>query len=202
MLFEMNWMEPQHGNGGAQEPGEGSESVPAGETAETKSSRLSGLRRMVDAEDLKELSQRKRIEGKVGGSETAEARETPIRALHEGSSRLSGLRGLVTPADLKELSQARTAAAFETAGEARGSQLKEAKTRGGETAAQGEEPAEAQASRPFLAATQGEGGQLSERSKAKDVPSKPPVRTTGEQRAEYEEVQILPSKRGQYRRKK
>jgi hypothetical protein len=172
-----------------------------------KISRLSALRGKVSAADLKPLNH-----GRV-----PEANELPqalIDALSVAPERLSNLRGLVTPADLNEMRAppggASIAAEHVSEAGIRADELAANRASGSAqsgTAMREETPAEAQAPVEFPKAAQSAGAQSSDEgseatAKAEELSPKQPASASYDERANYGDVQILPSKRGQYRRKK
>ncbi len=209
MLFEMNWMTPQPKTIAEQEPIEAASSIASGLMGK-KSSRLSALRGKVSAADLKALNH-----GRV-----PEANELPqalIDALSVAPDQLSNLRGLVKPSDLKELNQMRTplggASMAAEHGSETGTQVDGLAANGANGAAQSgramraEMPAEAQESIPshetaFSAEAHSSGERSEANSVAAEVFSRQPASAPPDERSKYGDVQILPSQRGQYRRKK
>jgi hypothetical protein len=203
MLFSMDLNMRTRDNGplapaaGAENlPSEGPGSEKQGLAAEKRWSRLSGLRGMVTAAELRALNQPKPAE------ETrwpvAEAQQpvpsSLIEALTETPGRLSGLKGLVAPADLKELNQGRP-------------QMNGAGDYGPSSAGNMMEPepriVEA-ASAPMPGEAPANGAEPADAKKMKSdaVPSKPPESVRPERDAKFDGIQILPSRRGQYGRKK
>jgi Mrp family chromosome partitioning ATPase len=206
MLFEMNWMTPQPKTSAEQEPIEAASSVASGLMGK-KISRLSALRGKVSAADLKALNH-----GRV-----PEANELPqalIDALSVAPERLSNLRGLVTPADLNEMRAppggASIAAEHVSEAGIRADELAANRASGSAqsgTAMWEESPAEAQVPVEFPKTAQSAGAQSSDEgseatAKAEELSPKQPASASRDERANYGDVQILPSKRGQYRRKK
>jgi hypothetical protein len=188
MLFSMNRNASRQESDGEA----GAANAPCeSERTEKKPSRLSGLRGMVTAAELRALNQPKQAEA------TAVQPAVPsslIDALAETPGRLTGLKGLVTAAELKELNQGRLQVA-----EAGGTGEKvEAKSRNA-----------AESKLRIVEAAPGDRGAMaagpaaSEKMNAKSdaVPAKPPEPTRTGRSEPYGEVQILPSKRGQYGRK-
>ena len=209
MLFEMESKDTHESRDSAAQS-------KAGSPAAAKPSRLSGLRELVSAEDLMALSQARGAEYESAEPGSSTLPPTLVQALHEAPTRLSGLRGLVNPTDLKDLNKdlSQTGKPLTIGGEgsapANGQEppVREAMTRV-EPTPQTEKPAEAQTYIPFPETEQAPGpldlsgesaGQI--KPKPEGIPAKPPApaqRTVG---TNFDEVQILPSKRGQYRRKK
>ncbi len=210
MLFEMESKESYESHDPA------TQSEP-GSPAAAKPSRLSGLRGLVSAEGLKELSQAGDAENESGEPGTSTLPPALVQALHEAPTRLSGLRGLVAPTDLKDLNKDVSLAGKpltvggEGSATANGQEppVREAMTQD-KSAAQSEKPAEAQTYIPFPETEPApdtlemiadfSAGQT--KPKPEDVLAKSPAPAQSEQRRTFDEVQILPSKRGQYRRKK
>ncbi len=173
-----------------------------------KATRLSGLRGLVTAADLKELTQAKAVER---GSEETKPSELPsalIDALNQAPARLSSLRGMVTPEDLKDLNLAKKPPAAPAL--INGQDTPAARvpfTRQDEAGL--EEPDVARTpklfSEPEKAASAEEpssdvGGKIAPQSEG--APPITPAKSRRERRGNQDEVQILPSKRGQYGRKK
>ena len=209
MLFEMESKEPQVSHDPATQ-------AKPGTTAAAKLSRLSGLRGLVSAEDLKELSQARGAENESGERGPSTLPPALVEALNDAPTRLSGLRGLVNPADLKDLNKDLSPADKPLARGGEGgvhangqeAPVHEAMTQD-ESAAQTVKPAEAQTYIPFpetesapatLELDGDPAGQI--RPKPEGAPATPPALEQRERRMNFDEVQILPSKRGQYRRKK
>jgi hypothetical protein len=207
MLFEMNWRAPQPETIGGKEPGEAAPNIAAG-LAGKKASRISALRGKVSAADLRSLNHLRQSEIDPGGLP-----EALVDALKNAPGRTSSMHGFVTPIDLKDLKESRTPPS-ELAGEAAGgeSQAEWLRAESSHAASQGEaaraeQPAQVQASIPVSdaarsAEAQSIDGGFEVTEKAEEVPSKPPSGTAHDRRTEFSDVQILPSKRGQYRRKK
>jgi hypothetical protein len=165
-----------------------SESPSDGNGAEKKTSRLSGLRGLISAADLRALSQPRPAGAAACSGADAEPAvpSTLIEALTETPGRLTGLKGLVTPADLRELNPGRLQPA-NGGGDHSQAPARIAMKPGlriVEAAPSPAPPAEAMA-----------------KAKPGAVPSKPPESVRDEPQAKYDELQILPSKRGQYRGK-
>jgi hypothetical protein len=195
MLFSMDLNMPTRDNG-PESPAAGAENLPPeGERAEKKPSRLNGLRGMVTAAELRALNQQKPAEATRWPVAEAQQPVPPslIEALTETPGRLTGLKGIVTHADLKELNQGRPEA------QVREQNAMEPEPRIVEVA---------QASRlepkPTEEIAIASESPDSAKSKAKTdaVPSKPPESERTERNAKFDEIQILPSRRGQYGRKK
>jgi hypothetical protein len=155
-----------------------------------KPSRLSELRGMVSAERLRALSQ-----DAEGGRTQAPLPEALIEALTEAPARLSNLKDLVTAADLKELNQA-SAELTDVSVPRIVEAIPPAKP--------SEKPPTDQLPQPtpkgVNAAQQDSTLTVTEKPDAEMPKSVEPVRR--EERSKFDDVQILPSKRGQYRRKK
>jgi hypothetical protein len=201
MLFEMEANEPP------EHPDSATPTQP-GTPLVTKPSRLSGLRGLVTAADLKELSQVRAVE--KGSSETKSSGLPPalIDALNEAPARLNSLRGLVTPEDLKDLNLARIPLAASASGNAQETPVGERQPTS-QDEARSAMRAEPQTFIPFpepeqAASTAEPRSALEEKivPQSEGAPAKTPTTSRRERRANYGEVQILPSKRGQYRRKK
>jgi len=183
MLIEMNWLEPRTGTEATPQPGEMPGVSAADKIAAAMPSRLSALRGMVTAEGLKE-----RRLGMHAQAEPGEPDRTPMPAAEVNASegipaRLSGLRGQEAAAPFSEVS--------------RPGEAGRERSQPGSEAARPPIPFTAQDQTPAAAAHVGE-----EITQPGDVPSKLPVSVEREPNGKYAEVQILPSKRGQYRRKK
>lgn len=204
MLFSMDLNRSMRENG-PRTPAAGAENLPPeGQGAEKKEpgaekkpSRLNGLRGMVTAAELRALNQPKLAE------ETrwpvAEAQQpvpsSLIEALTETPGRLTGLKGIVTSADLKELNQGRL--------QANGAGDHAQSSAGNATAA--DEPRIVEVvSAPIPGDAPANGAQPVDAKKMKSdaVPPKPPESVRLEREAKFDEIQILPSRRGQYGRKK
>lgn len=189
MLFSMDLNMPMRENGPTAVAA-GAESLPMeGARAEKKPSRLSGLRGMVTAAELRALNQPKTAE------ETrwpvADPQQTVplslIEALTEAPGRLSGLKGLVAPADLKELKKGRPQE------QVREQEATEPELRIVEVARIVKtNEAQSDATEPVVSMT----------AECDSVPSKPPESVRPERDGKFGEVQTLPSKRGQYERKR
>jgi hypothetical protein len=182
---------------GAEKQSPGAEKQSAG--AEKKPSRLSGLRGMVTAAELRALNQ----------PGTAEATRWPvadpqqavpsslIEALTETAGRLTGLKGIVTPADLKELTQGRPQAA-----EANGGGDHAQSSAGDAMAPEPRIVEVALAPEPDDGLANVAEKAASRNAKSDAVPSKPPESVRSGRDNNFGEIQILPSRRGQYGRKK
>jgi hypothetical protein len=209
MLFEMESKLPHESRDSAMQSKAVSPAPP-------RPTRLSGLRGLVSAEGLKELNQARGAGYESEGPGPSTLPPALFQALHEAPTRLSGLRGLVAPADLKDLNKdlSQTGKPLTVGGEGsepangQGAPARKA-TNQGESAPQTGKPAEAQTYTPFPETELAPGtpelvgdpaGQM--KPKLEDVPVKPPAPAQRKARVNYDEVQILPSKRGQYRRKK
>jgi hypothetical protein len=184
MLFSMDLNMPVPENESLA-PAAGAENARTdGQRTEKRQSRLSGLRGMVSATDLRALNQPKQAEAtpwSVANPHSA-VPSSLIGALTDTPGRLTGLKGLVTPADLKELNQGRP-------------HLPQASGAGEPV------PATAQsAAGPEPRIVEVRPKDAGPRADA--APSKPPKSVRPERDASFDEVQILPSKRGQYKRKK
>jgi hypothetical protein len=202
MLFEMNWLEPRTGGEAAAQPGAVEERSAGDETAAKKPTRLSPLRGMVTAEGLRELSKSAHARGESDGLP-----EAVSDALKQAPARLGGLRGLVTPHDLQELSQTRQEPGPQAAVETKEIASQADEVNGGSGAAaqrSADQPAmpNAEQAQEAAAVEIAVDAKPKARARRADAASKPPVGDEGETREKYPEVQILPSKRGQYRRKK
>jgi hypothetical protein len=195
MLFSMDLNLPKQENE-PMAPTAGAENAPPeGQRAEKRPSRLSGLRGMVTVADLRALSQPKQ----------AEATRWPVADPHQGvpssligaltetPGRLTGLKGLVTPADLRELNQARPQAN----GAGDHAQAPAQKTMAREPriveVAHAPKTDEGPANAPEPA--------VAKNAKFDAVLPKPPESVRPERDVLFDEVLILPSKRGQYLRK-
>ena len=196
MLFSMDMNRSMRENG-PMTPASGAENNGSG--ADKKPSRLSGLRGMVTAAELRALNQPKIAEASRWS--VAEPQQTVpyslIEALTETPGRLSGLKGLVAPAHLKELNQGRPQAseANRTGDHAQASatNLMAPEPRIVEAAWTPE-----QDEMPASVAAQ----EAAKKTKPDAVPAKPPESVRPERGAHFDEIQILPSRRGQYGRKK
>ena len=209
MLFEMNWLEPRTGSQATPQPGGATDAAVSGAAEGRKPSRLDGLRGMVTVANLRELNHEKHAEGikrAKGEAIEATASELPAPAFDtpdEAPGRLSSLRGMVTPTDLKELSQARQplTPAREADAQAAGTASQE-RPQVGDGPKQSPKSAQRAISHPIQEEASAATKKADEAKPTEgEVPSKPPVSAGRERNASYDEVQILPSKRGQYRRK-
>jgi hypothetical protein len=203
MLFSMDLNRSMRENG-PMTPAAGAENLPTNGqgaekqdlAAEKKPSRLSGLRGMVTAAELRALNQQPKP-AEATRWPVAEAQQpvppSLIEALTETPGRLSGLKGLVAHADLKELNQGRPEA------QVRERDAMEPEPRIVEVA---------QASRlepkptEEIAIASESPDSAKTKAKTDAVPSKPPESERSERNAKFDEIQILPSRRGQYGRKK
>jgi len=185
--------------------------------AENKPSRLSGLRGLASAESLKELGKARHAEQRssepfrtVGGiaaeAETVrhsgEAASPAMDQPRRPTEGLSGLRGMFPSAALRDLG--RPAGAVPEPGGHAG------RTSASETMLQPpvEQPAKQAGAQQMISEPGHEpaapvtGLSAVTAAKSEEVPPKPPATEGRDYRANYGDVQILPSKRGQYRRKK
>jgi hypothetical protein len=181
----------------------------AGEVSGKRLSRLSGLRGIVSTDRLRELRQSRRLEAvtsettaqsyEAGQGQTedalpsglppaaAEAVEGSSRGLTgRSTARLDDLRGLVGPGDLKELNQAKSPLTV----------ADEAAEQGNRSAPIAEEQTSAR-----KATGEASGPEVDTARTSAGVPSKPTVASERDHRANYGDVQVLPSWRGQYRKK-
>jgi hypothetical protein len=212
MLFEMNWRVTQPETADEQEPGEGVSNIALG-LAGSRSSRLNALRGKVSAADLKPLNHS--AQSTAGNDGTPQGNLPPalVNALREAPQRLNRLRGLVTPADLRELNEARAPLTVVPVNETQASAAESRAPAAGESAPQAggvadaEQPVGVGASIAPPHGTQGAEtkptDEVSESAaKPEDMSNEPTATAEDGQRAKFDEVQILPSKRGQYRRRK
>jgi hypothetical protein len=222
--------EPSSGNSKDSNGGDGTEpetaqamSPPvASEASDKKPSRLSGLRGMVSAAHLREL---KRPE--VAADETTSRpddfrrkdakNELPARlpsdsaeASNGSATRLDDLRGLITPENLKDLSQARRplAGAGESVERGNGSTTQDSESLPVDAQAATGQLVEPEVVLPLgdleqasSMASETNGAKEAAGAKDTDAPTKPTVASDRERVAPYDEVQVLPSRSGQYRRK-
>jgi len=209
MLFAMELKPPENAGPFVPEFQETALPSEADIRADPSPSRLSGLRGMVSATGLKGLNQVRQGEDGAIGPQSGQGMDSAapaalIEALDEAPVRLGGLRGLATHADLKGLNrqnetpppprpkagQAEKAAARE-AQEASPVQRPQA----GRSDDSAPEPGDAKAS---VSKT---NGAQTIAAKQEAAPKRQPAPARRGRRSD-DEVQILPSKRGQYRRKK
>jgi hypothetical protein len=201
MLFSMELNLPAQENGPARPAAVTESAQPDSQEAGKKPSRLSGLRGIVGAADLRALNQPKPAEA----TRWPIAERQPgvpsslIEALTETPGRLTGLKGLVTAEDLKELNQGRPQTPQAGRDGDQGQVAPAQNTTAPELriveAACPPGPDEGKTKAPEPAAAERSNGQ------SEGVPAKPPKPALPGRDARFDEVQILPSKRGQYGRK-
>ncbi|MFZ1940413.1 MAG: hypothetical protein WBA18_17750 [Terracidiphilus sp.] len=172
MLFGVGWQGPANVIDSEPKTIQSGRLPAAVETPQRKPSRLSALRGLVTPESLRDLREAKERDGENGRAAQTDSAPTLVDFRREIPERLSGLRGIVMPAHLKEAPG--TQAAIPSSEQ--------------EKSANGSEHASEKM--PKLKANPEEGS------------SKPPSSEPRVKRPDYDDVQILPSKRGQYRRRK
>jgi hypothetical protein len=183
---------------------EAAKSMSGGNLAEKRASRLSGLRGMVTAADLRLLSEPKRAEMMQRSEAPRGVPASLIEALTEAPGRLAGLKGLVAPADLKELNQARpdspqsNESGNDSSGPALDAMAQEPRI---VEVTQTQEPeAEPQAAEE-RAIARGNSFAANAKAHTDAIALKASESERPERNTKNDEVQILPAKRGQYGRR-
>jgi hypothetical protein len=221
MLFSMGLKDPFGESDSAPQAGEKARPFFRG-NQENNPSRLSGLRGIASAESLRELGQGRQPERRSSepfrvtpdaapraeaGAETGGVRgpfEAAPPAMAEQGQRtegLSGLRGMFSSTGVKDLSGL-TAAMPEPGSQAASARASEATQEKPSTPLQELAGTQNVSAVPEAESAKPTAEVASRAAKPDEIPQKPPATEGLESHANYNEVQILPSKRGQYRRKK
>ena len=193
----------------------------AKELSEKKPSRLSRLRGIVSAVHLRELKRPEAAADEAtpqaddarpeeAKNDLSDARLALAEAGNGLAARLNDLRGLITPENLKDLNQARRPlfGSGEFAERGNGAVVQDSESPLADAQASANRLVEPEVALP-LGDPEQTSDAISETNGAKetaeandtDIPPKPTVVSDRDRVAPYDEVQVLPSRRGQYRRK-